>query len=81
MAISPGAGQRQAQSFACSVVEQVCNVGSGMAIAMVVGAVAYPLLGYSVSTADNFLLTVVFTAISIVRGLVWRRVLVRWFRG
>lgn len=63
-----------AQSRAMSLVEQLCNVGSGMLLALVVGQLVYPLFGYPVSVSDNFALTAVFTAVSIVRGYVWRRI-------
>lgn len=62
------------QSRRMSMVEQVFNVGSGLALALVVGQIVYPLYGYSVTLGDNLALSAIFTVVSIARGYVWRRI-------
>lgn len=62
------------QSKRMSMVEQLFNVGSGVALALIVGQIVYPLFGYAVTVKDNLGLTIIFTLVSIVRGYVWRRV-------
>lgn len=62
------------QSKRISLVEQLFNVGSGVALALIVGQIVYPLVGYAVTVRDNLILTIIFTLVSIVRGYVWRRV-------
>lgn len=62
-----------AQSRTMSLVETVANVGSGVVTAVAVGQLIYPLFGYAVSVADNFLITCAFTVVSVARGYAWRR--------
>lgn len=69
---------RHGQSRRMSLVEQLCNVASGIVTAVVVGQIIYPMFGYSVTVADNLGLTAIFTAVSVVRGYVWRRVFNWW---
>lgn len=57
-----------------SIVEALCNTGSGFVIAYFFGQfIVYPLLGVKVSASENFWSTCIFTVVSIVRSYVWRR--------
>lgn len=63
------------QSRLESIVESVLNVGSGFVVALVVWSyVVKPLFDIHVSQADNVLITLIFTAVSVVRGYAWRRI-------
>lgn len=61
------------QSRKASATEAVLNVGSGFLLSFVLWQTIGPFLGYSVSYADNFVLTSIFTVASITRTYVWRR--------
>lgn len=61
-----------------SLLEQVCNVGSGFLVSLVLWqGVLAPLWGYEVTFADNLGITTIFTVVSVLRGYAWRR----WFNG
>ena len=69
------------QSRTESAVEAVLNVGSGFVLALLAWQfVVAPLYGYEVTMLDNLGLTSIFTAISVVRGYVWRRFFERRIR-
>ena len=58
-----------------SLLEMVCNVGSGFIIAMLLwGYVVTPYLGIEYHLIDNLVVTGLFTVVSIIRGYIWRRV-------
>lgn len=58
-----------------SFLESCLNVGSGFILALIVWKfVVVPVWGFTVSTADNLVITGLFTALSIARGYVWRRI-------
>lgn len=62
------------QSRFMSVVETVCNVGSGVLIAWVVTLYVIPwMLGVPVATATALEITIIYTTISMVRSFIWRR--------
>ena len=62
------------QSRLESAVEAVLNVGSGFFVALLAWQfVVAPLYGYEVTLLDNLGLTSIFTAISVIRGYIWRR--------
>lgn len=60
-----------------SAFEVACNTGSGILIAMCLwNFIVVPLLdtGFNYSQVDNnFLITIMFTGVSIIRGFFWRR--------
>lgn len=67
------------QSRRLSLIEVVSNVVTGFFVSMAVWQlIAAPLFGYEVTIADNFALTSIFTAVSIARGYLFRR-LFNWF--
>ena len=57
-----------------SLLESFINVGSGFILAFIIWQTIAPwFLGYEISYAENFVLTSVFTAVSVLRGYMWRR--------
>ena len=64
-----------AQSKARSWGEAWTNIVIGYAINFVANLVVFPLFGYDISVADNILIGLVFTVISVCRQYVVRR----WF--
>jgi len=56
-----------------SLVEAVSNVVVGFVLAFVTQVVAFPLFGLQVSVTDNVLISGIFTAISIARSFMLRR--------
>ena len=61
------------QSKADSILESICNIGSGFIISVCVGFVIYPLFGFDVQPVANMTIVFIFTLISFVRSYVWRR--------
>jgi hypothetical protein len=56
-----------------SAVEAVTNVVVGFALAFLTQLLAFPLFGLQVSVTDNVLISVIFTAVSILRSFMLRR--------
>ncbi|MEW5704906.1 MAG: hypothetical protein AB1781_10040 [Pseudomonadota bacterium] len=61
------------QSRAMSLVEAIANVGVGFGAAVLAQVVVFPLFGLDVPFADNLLIGVIFTSMSIVRSYALRR--------
>lgn len=62
------------QSRLESLIEQLLNIGSGFVVSLLLWSyVVVPLWGIQVSRQDNLAITALFTAASIIRGYVWRR--------
>ena len=61
------------QSRLASFVEAWANVAVGFAINMVANLIVLPAFGYHVTMADALGIGLVFTAISVVRSYVLRR--------
>ena len=57
-----------------SVLEVTLNLVTGFLVALLLGRVLYPLFHLKVTFADNFWLTVIFTAVSFIRSYIFRRV-------
>lgn len=58
-----------------SLLEQVCNVGSGFIIALILWAyVVTPYIGIEYNIEKGLIVTAMFTVVSIIRGYLWRRV-------
>lgn len=77
------------QSKLESLVEASLNTASGFVVSLFVWQfIAAPLFGYHITWKDNFLLTALFTVVSVMRSYIWRRLfnrkfykaIVRWFR-
>lgn len=62
------------QKPAHSLLETCLNTFSGFVISFVATMLVFPAFGVASTPAKNFGITVVYTAISIVRSYVWRRV-------
>jgi len=65
------------QSRLGSFIEACINVVIGFTINYIANLLIFPLFGMSISLSDNFLLGIIYTAISIVRSYVIRR----WFNA
>lgn len=62
------------QSWSSSIIEQVLNISSGFIVSLLVWMYfVSPLFGIEVNFGDNLLITGIFCGVSIVRGLIWRR--------
>lgn len=57
-----------------SLLEALANTAFGFGISVCVGLVIYPLFGWNATLMDVSALTAIYTAISIVRGYIVRRV-------
>lgn len=65
------------QTKAGSVVEALANIAVGFSINFVANMCIFPLFGMHISLANNFLMGMIYTAISLARSYVLRR----WFNG
>lgn len=65
------------QSRQLSLIEAVTNTIVGYALAVTVQILAFPVFGIEVSIADNLLIAVLFTAVSIARSYALRRLFER----
>lgn len=62
------------QSRRMSAVESVANVLAGYSIAVLAQILIFPMFDIHVSTADNLLIGLCFTVVSLVRSYTLRRV-------
>lgn len=62
------------QSRATSFLKSVVSTAVGFAVAMVANALVLPLFGFTPSLSENFLITCIYTVISIGRGYVLERI-------
>lgn len=68
------------QSKLESLIEASLNTASGFVVSLFVWQfIAAPLFGYHVTWKDNFLLTALFTVVSVMRSYIWRRLFNRKF--
>lgn len=65
------------QSRLSSFIEAMINIIIGFGINFTANALVFPLFGWQISTADNFLLGAIYTVISLVRSYTIRR----WFNA
>ena len=66
------------QSRLVSLIESVCNTGSGFLVSLVVWQwIVAPAYGYHVTLATNLGVTGTFTIVSVLRGYAWRRFFAR----
>lgn len=61
------------QSRRKSAIESVFNVAIGYAVAFIANITILPLFGYSPTISDNFQISIVYTAISLIRSYCVRR--------
>ena len=66
------------QSRLQSLAETAVSTAIGFAIAFAATAIVMPIFGYRVSHGDNFLITCIFTVISLARGWCIRRLFDWW---
>lgn len=66
------------QSRLMSAVESVANVAVGYGVAVVATAVVLPAFGYSVAAVDALGISAVFTAVSLMRSYLLRRIFNRF---
>lgn len=62
------------QSRTASAIESVANVAIGYGIAVATQAAVFPLFGLHASTSDHLAIGLIFTAVSLTRSYVLRRV-------
>lgn len=62
------------QSRRMSLIEQICNVGSGFIVSLMIWiCVIQPVWGIQMTMGSNLQIMAIFTLASIARGYVWRR--------
>jgi len=61
------------QSKRQSALEAITNVAIGYLVSVSANILILPMFGYAVSIADSFGIGLAFTAVSLVRGYVLRR--------
>ena len=61
-----------------SALEAIANVAVGYLVSVAANIVVLPLFGYDVTVADSFSIGLAFTAISLVRSYVLRRIFNRF---
>ncbi len=69
------------QSRSMSALEAVVNVAAGCLVALATQLALFPLVGLQVSLAQNLTLSGAFSAVSLVRSYLLRRLFERLGRG
>lgn len=69
------------QSRRRSMVEAVANVFAGYWVAVAATAIVFPMFGIPVEFKQNLIISMFFTAISLVRSYALRRLFNRWHHG
>jgi hypothetical protein len=67
------------QSRKMSLIETLCSTAIGYIVAVTAQVAIFPLFDINIPLSDNFLIGVIFTIISIVRGYCIRRLFNRIF--
>lgn len=65
------------QSRKMSLIETITSTAIGYSVAVVTQVTVFPLFGINIPSQDNLAIGAIFTAASIVRGYVVRRVFSR----
>lgn len=65
------------QSKRESMIESLTSVGIGWLIGVILNMLVLPLFDYDVSLTDGVLISIIFTAVSVIRSYVIRR----WFNS
>ena len=60
-----------------SLIETLTSVFVGWLIGVILNMLVLPLFGYDVNLTDGVLISIIFTAVSVIRGYVIRR----WFNS
>ena len=60
-----------------SFIETITSVFVGWAIGVILNMLVLPLFDYDVNLTDGVLISIIFTAVSVIRGYVIRR----WFNS
>ena len=60
-----------------SLIETLTSVFVGWFISFIANMLVLPLFGYNINLTDGVLISIIFTAISVIRGYVVRR----WFNS
>lgn len=68
------------QSRKLSALEAACNTAVGLFVSMVANALVFPIFGYHPSLLQNVGLTLIYTAISMVRSYCLRRMF-NWYHA
>jgi hypothetical protein len=63
----------QGQSKRGSIAEAFVNIAVGLVVSMIANSIVFPAYGFHVSIADNVGITLIYTAISLVRSYCLRR--------
>lgn len=66
------------QSRIMSAVESISNVLIGYLVSVAANVIVLPMFGYNVTIADSFAIGLAFTAISLARSYILRRVFNRF---
>lgn len=61
------------QSRAHSLIEAWTNIGVGLIVSLIANALVFPLFGFHPSLSQNVAITLIYTAISLVRSYALRR--------
>lgn len=65
------------QSKKQSLIESLTSVGIGWLIGVILNMLVLPLFDYDVSLTDGVLISIIFTAVSVIRSYIIRR----WFNS
>ena len=60
-----------------SMIETLVSVGIGWLIGVILNMLVLPLFDYNVSLTDGVLISIIFTAVSVIRSYIIRR----WFNS
>ena len=60
-----------------SMIETLVSVGIGLLIGVILNMLVLPLFDYNVSLTDGVLISIIFTAVSVIRSYIIRR----WFNS
>lgn len=54
------------------LIEAICDVGSGLLLAIGIQLVIFPFFGLHPTILDSIHIAIIFTAISLIRSWLWR---------
>jgi hypothetical protein len=66
------------QSRAVSLIEALANVAAGFGLALLTQLAVFPLFGLTARPLDHLRIALVFTAVSVARSYLLRRLFARW---
>lgn len=69
------------QSLLGSALEAFCGTGFGFALSILLQWLLFPALGHSFSLDENVMISLAFTALSVTRSFLVRRLFNRWSRA